>query len=69
MKLYLDADVWLNFWLDEMLRFTPASHYLEELLETAFRKKWIILISGAAKMEIRKKGIAIKGPGGEAPGI
>ncbi|MFQ5975162.1 MAG: type II toxin-antitoxin system VapC family toxin [Candidatus Hydrothermarchaeales archaeon] len=60
MKLYLDADVWLNFWLDEMLGFTPASHYLEELLETAFRKKWTILISGATKMEIRKKGVAIE---------
>jgi len=50
MKLYIDADVWLNF---------PASHYAEELLEKALREKWIIVISGVVKEEILKKKIAL----------
>jgi predicted nucleic acid-binding protein len=57
MKLYIDADVWLNFWLDETVGFIPASHYMEELLEIAFREKWILVISGAVKREIYKKHI------------
>lgn len=58
MKLYLDADVWLNFWQDEMLGFIPASHYAEELLEKALREKWILVISGAVKKEIYRKKVA-----------
>ncbi len=58
MKLYLDADVWLNFWQDEMLGFIPASHYAEELLEKALKEKWVLVISGAIKKEIYKKKVA-----------
>jgi predicted nucleic acid-binding protein len=57
-KLYLDADVWLNFWLDEMLGLLPASHYIEELLRKANRENWVIVISGAVKKEIFRKHIA-----------
>jgi len=35
MKLYIDADVWLNFWQDEMIGLIPAAHYTELLLEKA----------------------------------
>ncbi len=60
MKLYLDADVWLNFWLDEMLGFLPASHYLEELLKRVRTERWVIIFSGIVKSEILKKKIALK---------
>ncbi|MFH1774545.1 MAG: PIN domain-containing protein [Methanobacteriota archaeon] len=59
MRLYIDADVWLNFWQDEMLGLIPASHYAEELLDKALRMKWIIVISGVVKEEILKKKIAL----------
>lgn len=59
MKLYIDADVWLNFWQDEMLGLIPASHYTEELLDKALRMKWIIVISRVVKEEILKKKIAL----------
>jgi len=59
MKLYLDADVWLNFWLDEMLGFIPASHYLEELLDKALKEKWTIVISEEVKKEIKRAGVSM----------
>ncbi len=58
MKLYIDADVWLNFWLDEMLGLIPASHYTEELLGKACREDWTIVISEHVKKEIFKKKVS-----------
>ena len=60
MKLYLDADVWLNFWLDEMLGLLPASHYAEELLKKALKEKWTIVISEEVKKEIKRAGVSME---------
>lgn len=56
-KLYLDADVWLNFWLDESLGLKPAFHYTEQLLEKAVDEGWIIAVSDAVKEEVFDKDI------------
>ncbi|NOZ58484.1 MAG: hypothetical protein GXO66_02750, partial [Euryarchaeota archaeon] len=55
MKLYIDADVWLNFWLDEMIGLIPAAHYTELLLEKAIDEGWVIVVSDAVKKEVYKK--------------
>jgi predicted nucleic acid-binding protein len=58
IKLYFDADVWLNFWLDEILGFVPASHYTEQLLEKMVDEGWVVVVSEAVKEEIFEKNIA-----------
>ncbi len=55
MKIYLDADIWLNFWLDEMLGLIPASHYAEELLRKAAREGWTVVVSDLVKEEVFDK--------------
>ncbi len=60
MKLYIDADVWLNFWFDEMLGLIPASHYAEELLRKAAREGWTIVMSEKAKKEIEGAGVLLE---------
>ncbi len=55
MKLYIDADVWLNFWQDEMVGLIPAAHYTELLLEKAVDEGWVIVVSDAVKKEVYKK--------------
>jgi len=56
-EIYLYADVWLNFWMNEMLGLLPASHYTEELLRKANMEGWVIVISEATKEEVFSKGI------------
>ena len=43
MKIYLDSDIWLNYWLDEMLGYIPAGYYAERLLEEAVDGRWEIV--------------------------
>ncbi len=57
MKLYIDADVWLNFWQDEMLGLLPASHYAEELLKKANREGWTVVVSDLVKEEVFDKNV------------
>lgn len=60
MKLYLDADVWLNFWQGEMIGLKPAFYYTKELLEKAVEEKWTVVFSEVVKSEILKRKIALQ---------
>jgi hypothetical protein len=57
VKLYFDADVWLNFCLDEMPGFVLASHYTEQLLGKVVDERWVIVISETVKEEVFEKNI------------
>lgn len=56
-RFYVDADIYLNYWKDEMVGLTPASYYAEEFFSRAIEKNWTIIISDLTKKEILKAGV------------
>ncbi len=58
VKIYPDADVWLNFWKGEMIGIIPAFHFMEELLKKAMLERWVIVVSELVREEVSEKGVS-----------
>jgi len=58
VKIYPDADVWLNFWKGEMIGMIPAFYFMEELLRKAMLERWVIVVSELVKEEVLEKGVS-----------
>lgn len=56
-KVYLDSDVWLNLWQQEMLGFNPAFLRAEQLLDRVSEKGWKLVVSDLVKKEVVQKGV------------
>jgi|Deesub1362B_J571_1020462.scaffolds.fasta_scaffold00376_19 predicted nucleic acid-binding protein len=58
VKIYLDSDIWLNFWKGEMIGMIPAFHFTEELLRKAVLERWVVVVSELVKEEVFEKGVS-----------
>ena len=54
-KLYLDANIFLNIWFEEMLRLSPAFYYARRLLDAILECKFLLIISDLTVKELSKK--------------
>ncbi len=44
-KIYIDSNIWLDFWLDRILNLLPAGHYAKNLLDRVISCEFTIILS------------------------
>jgi len=54
-KVYVDSNVFLNVWFEEMLKFSPAFYYSRRLLEAILKCRFRLVISDLTVKELSRK--------------
>ena len=55
LKIYVDSNIFLNVWFEEMLRFSPAFYYSRKILDAILECKFHLVISDLTVKELSKK--------------
>ncbi len=55
LKIYVDSNVFLNVWFEEMLRFSPAFYYSRKLLDGVLACRFWLVVSDLTVKELSKK--------------
>ena len=55
MKIYVDSNIFLNVWFEEMLRFSPAFYHSRKLLDAILECKFRLVISDLTVKELSRK--------------
>jgi len=54
-KVYVDSNIFLNVWFEEMLRFSPAFYYSRKLLDAILECRLWLIISDLTVKELSRK--------------
>lgn len=54
-KVYVDSNIFLNVWFEEMLRFSPAFYYSRKILDAILACKFQLVISDLTVKELSRK--------------
>ena len=54
-KVYIDSNIFLNVWFEEMLRFSPAFYYSRKILDAILECKFQLVISDLTVKELSRK--------------
>lgn len=55
LKVYIDSNIFLNVWFEEMLRFSPAFYYSRKILDAILECKFQLVISDLTVKELSRK--------------
>lgn len=55
VKIYIDSNIFLNVWFEEMLRFSPAFYYSRRILDAILECKFWLVLSDLTVKELSKK--------------
>ncbi len=55
VKVYVDSNIFLNVWFEEMLKFSPAFYYSRKILEAVLECKFRLVVSDFTVKELSKK--------------
>jgi len=55
LKIYVDSNIFLNVWFEEMLRFSPAFYHSRKLLDAILECKFRLVISDLTVKELSRK--------------
>ena len=54
-KIYVDSNIFLNIWFEEMLKFSPAFYYSRKILDEILECKFKLVISDLTVKELSRK--------------
>ena len=55
MKLYVDSNIFLNVWFEEMLRLSPAFYYSRRILDAILECRFSLVVSDLTVQDLSGK--------------
>ena len=55
VKVYVDSNIFLNVWFEEMLRLSPAFYYSRRILDAILECKFLLVISDLTLKELSRR--------------